>query len=79
MSEPILEQEERGVRLIHGTLEHVEEWIERHKDSYLCTNLYFHMVENHLEVAATMLHQRELRRAQLAQSQIPPGLKMRPN
>lgn len=57
---------ERGLRIVYGKPEVVEAEIERLSDVYIVTSMYYYVVDNHLEVAANLIHQREMRKAQLA-------------
>lgn len=74
-----LEAAEKGLRIVHGVPEVVEEWIERNKESYVVTNIYYYVVENRLMAAVTAIHQREVRKQQLANSQLLHNSRMRPN
>lgn len=54
-------------------------WHVGHWDSYACTNLFFYVVEQHLEVCATLIHMREIRKAQFAQAAAMGNRFTRPN
>lgn len=69
----VLDSVERTTRFIYGRPEVVEAEIARVTDTYACTNLFFYVVESHLEVCATLIHMREIRKAQFMQSQMPIG------
>ena len=56
---------ERGFRIVYGKPEVVEAEIERLKDSYVVTSVFFYVVADYLEVAVNLVHQREIRKAQL--------------
>lgn len=56
---------ERGFRIVYGKPEVVEAKIERLKDSYAVTSVFFYVVGEHLGVACNLVHQREIRKAQL--------------
>lgn len=74
-----LEDAEKGLRLIHGTPDVVEAWVELNKESYVVSNLYYYVVADRLMVAATCVHQREIRKSQLANAQLLQHSRMRPN
>lgn len=69
----------RTILFCNGAPADVEDQIEHLKDDYVCTSVFFYVRVNQLEVAVTMVHKREMLRAQLAQSPIAQALKMRPN
>ena len=73
MSDPVIEKLEPGLRFVHGLPEMVQAEINRLGDTYACTNLFFYVVDNHLEVNATLIHMREIRKAQFMQGAMPPG------
>lgn len=75
----VLERDERACRFVYGKPELVEAAIAQVTDTYACTNVYFYVVDNHLEVCVTLIHLKEIRKAQFMQSQVAPGLKLRPN
>lgn len=66
-------QLERTLRIEYGDPEAVEEAIERLKDSYVVTSVYFYVVHDRLQVAANLIHQREIRKQQLGLLQMAPG------
>lgn len=70
-----LESAERACRFIYGRPEVVENEIARVTDTYACTNLFFYVVSDHLEVCATLVHMREIRKQQFMMQQVPPGLR----
>lgn len=69
----VLESDERTTRLIYGRPEVVEAELARVTDTYACANLFFYVVEGHLEVCATLIHMREIRKAQFLHPQMPIG------
>jgi hypothetical protein len=71
MADLITGKEELGLRILYGRPEVVEAEIERLKDSYVVTSVFFYVVENHLEVACNLVHQREMRKAQLGAMRMP--------
>ena len=73
MSDPVIEKLEPATRIVYGRPEVVETQLNRVGDTYACTGLFYYVVDNHLEVAATLIHTREIRKAQLA------GLQMHGN
>ena len=73
MANDVLESAERTTRLIYGRPEVVEAEIARVTDTYACTNLFFYVVEGHLEVCATLIHMKEIRKQQFMMSQMPGG------
>lgn len=75
----LLKELEHGVRFVYGRPEVVEAELERVRDSYVCTNLFFYVVKDQLEVAATLLHQKEVRKSQLANAALLTNPRMRPN
>lgn len=75
----VLESAERAYRFVYGRPELVEAAIAQVIDTYACTNLFFYVVDNHLEVCATLINMKEIRKAQFMLGQIAPGVKLRPN
>lgn len=69
----VLEDAELGLRLIYGRPEVVEAWIEQHKTQYIVSSLFYYVTDNQLGVAATCIHQREIRKQQLAMLNMPPN------
>lgn len=69
----------RSILFCNGVPADVEEQLEHLKDDYVCTSVFFYVRVNQLEVAVTMVHKREMLRAQLAQSTVAASLKLRPN
>ena len=67
---------ERGFRIVYGKPEVVEAEIERLKDSYVATGVFFYVVADHPEVAITLVHEREIRKAQLG-AMAAPGQRFR--
>lgn len=63
----------RGLRIVYGRPELVEDWIEAHKDTYVISSCFFYVVQDHLEVAVNAIHQREVRKAQLGSMNLQPG------
>ena len=69
----VLESAERACRFIYGRPEMVEAEIARVTDIYAATNVFFYVVDNHLEVCVTLIHIKEIRKAQFMQAQMPIG------
>lgn len=67
---------ERGFRIVYGKPEVVEAELERLKDSYVVASVFFYVVSDHLEVACNLVHQREIRKAQLG-AMAAPGQRFR--
>lgn len=65
--------ENRGLKIVYGRPEVVEDWIEAHRETYVITSCYFYVVGDHLEVAVNAIHQREVRKAQLGSMSLQPG------
>ena len=61
------------MRILHGIPEVVEAQLNKMGDTYACTGLFYYVVCDHLEVAATLIHMREIRKAQFMQGAMPPG------
>lgn len=68
-----IEADSRGLRMIYGKPEVVEDWIEAHKDTYVISSCFFYVVQDHLEVAVNAIHQREVRKAQLGSMNLQRG------
>lgn len=66
MSDLITGKQERGLRILYGKPEVVEAEIERLSDVYIVTSMYYYVVDNTLQVAANLIHQREITKARLA-------------
>lgn len=64
----ILEAIAPALRIVYGRPEVVEAELNRLSDSYACTNLFYYVVETRLEVAATLISMKEIRKAQFAQA-----------
>jgi hypothetical protein len=75
----LLEQKERGCRFVYGRPEMVESEIARVADDYVCTNLFFYVVKDQLEVCATLIAMREIRKQQFAMAAMQGNLSRRPN
>ena len=73
MSDPVIEKLESATRIIYGRPEVVESQLNEIGDTYACTGLFYYVVSDHLEVAATLIHTREIRKAQFMAGGMPPG------
>lgn len=73
MSTDVLESADRATRIIYGKPEVVESELNRLGDTYTCTSLFYYVVGDHLEVAATLIHMREIKKAQFMAGAMQPG------
>lgn len=71
--EDVLAANDRGLRFVYGRPEVVEAEIDRLKNDYVVTGFYYYVVSDHLEVCAQLVHQREIKKAQLGAIAMPRG------
>lgn len=78
MVNPIPEVPPRKLRLVHGTVEQIEDWINAHWDTYAVANYTWAVIDGKQMVTITAILGVELERAMrmqqlAAQGQRPPG------
>ena len=58
-----VENKPRLLRLVHGTVQEVEDWLAAHVDSYVATNFVWSVIDNRQMVTAQCVAKSEVEKA----------------